>query len=83
MGSVMHQELTQTGEEGKRRFRIADDLLPSLDAIAEYTGESPRRLRYMISAHGFPAGKVAGRFQALASNIDSWYAARLGSPSGS
>jgi hypothetical protein len=54
--------------------RLADDLLPTITAISEYTGEPVRRLRHIIAVHGFPAKKVGGKIQSRKSWIDKYYA---------
>ncbi|MGH6897294.1 MAG: hypothetical protein ACREJ5_12235 [Geminicoccaceae bacterium] len=53
---------------------LKDDLLPTIDAISTYTGEPVRRLRHVISRHGFPAKKVGGKIQSRKSWIDAYYA---------
>lgn len=50
----------------------------SLDDAEAYTQEPKRRLRYLIACHGFPMRKVAGKYQGFYSEIDRWYAERLG-----
>jgi hypothetical protein len=53
---------------------LKDDLLLSLRAISEYTGEPERRLRHLIDHHGFPAKHAGAKIQSKKSWIDAWYA---------
>lgn len=52
---------------------LKDDLLPSLRAISEYTGEPERRLRHLIDRHGFPAKRVGAKIQSRRSWINEFY----------
>jgi hypothetical protein len=57
---------------------FSNDLLPSINAIAEYMyGEANprtvRRVRHMID-RGLPAKKAAGRLESRKTWIDGWYA---------
>ena len=52
---------------------LKDDLLPSLPAISEYTGQSVRRLRHLIAVHDFPHKKVGGKIESRKSWIDQYY----------
>jgi len=53
---------------------LREDLLPTINAIAEYTGEPVRRLRHLIAVHQFPVKKVGGKIQSRRSWIDAYYA---------
>ncbi len=58
---------------------LADDLLTTIEAIAEYiTGEateaSVRRVRHLIRSHRLPSKKVGGLIQSRKSWIDRYYA---------
>jgi hypothetical protein len=53
---------------------LARDLLPSIEAIASYTGEAPRRIRHLIATFNFPAKKVGGKIQSRKSWVDQFYA---------
>jgi hypothetical protein len=57
---------------------LRDDLLPSLNAIAEYVyGEANkstvRRLRHLIDHHGFPIKRVGAKLEGRRSWCDSYY----------
>lgn len=58
---------------------LRDDLLPTIDAIAEYVyGEANkitvRRIRHLIDRHGFPAKKAGGKLSSKKSWIEAHYA---------
>ena len=58
---------------------LADDLLPTIEAIAAYTlgavtEASVRRVRHLIRSHGLPSKKVGGLIQSRKSWIDEYYA---------
>jgi hypothetical protein len=55
-------------------MRLADDLLPDLNAVSEYTGQPVRRLRHLIDKHGFPAKRVGAKIESRKSWIDAYYA---------
>jgi hypothetical protein len=52
---------------------LRDDLLPTLESMAEYTGHPVRRVRHLIDNFGFPAKKVGGRWESRRSWIDQFY----------
>jgi len=53
---------------------LRDDLLPSLRAMSEYTGEPERRLRHLIARYKFPCKRVGNKIQSRRSWIDRYYA---------
>jgi hypothetical protein len=53
---------------------LRDDLLPSLRAIAEYKGESERRIRYLIARYSLPHRQIGRKIQSRKSWIDAYYA---------
>jgi hypothetical protein len=63
---------------------LAADILPSINAIAEYVyGEANkktvRRLRHLIDRHGFPIKKAGARIEGRKSWCDNYYAEPSGS----
>jgi hypothetical protein len=55
--------------------RLADDLLTGIRAIAEYTGEPPRRTEYLASRGLIPTFKVGDRICARKSELAAAYSA--------
>jgi hypothetical protein len=53
---------------------LKEDLLPTIGAISEYTGEPVRRLRHLIAVHQFPVKRVGSKIQSRKSWIDAYYA---------
>ena len=53
---------------------LKNDRLPSVEAIAEYTGDSPRRVRHLIDHWNFPHKKIGGKIESRKSWIDKYYA---------
>jgi hypothetical protein len=58
---------------------LNDDLLPSINAIAEYVyGEANkktvRRLRHLIDKHNFPVKQVGAKYEGRRSWCDQYYA---------
>jgi hypothetical protein len=61
------------------RPSLADDLLPSIAAIAEYiygeaNSSTERRIRHMVARGDIPAKKTRGRIESRRSWVDSAYA---------
>ena len=54
---------------------LKDDLLPTIAAIADFTGHSERRVRHLIDHHGFPAKKDGGKWTSRKSWIEHHYGA--------
>jgi hypothetical protein len=52
---------------------LADDILPSVEAIAAYLGKTPRQVRHLIDRHDLPIRKVAG-IESKKSWLDAFYA---------
>jgi hypothetical protein len=70
--------LQKAGEMANNERSLADDRLPSIEAIAEYVeGEANpttvRRIRHLIAHHGFPAMMRGGRWQSRKSWADRYY----------
>ena len=57
---------------------LKDDLLNGVRAIAQYTGETERRVRLMIDFHGLPYFKKGGRIYSRKSWLDRWYSPDAG-----
>jgi hypothetical protein len=60
-------------------MRLNEDLLPSVNAIAEYLyGEASkktvRRVRHLIDRHGLPVKRVGGRIEGRRTWCDAFYA---------
>jgi hypothetical protein len=53
---------------------LAADRLPSIQAIANYTGDNVRRVRHLIQHGVIPAKKIGGRIESRRSWIDAVYA---------
>jgi hypothetical protein len=58
---------------------LKDDLLPTINAIAEYVyGEANpstvRRLRHLIEKHGFPVKRVGSKIEGRKTWCDRYYA---------
>jgi len=53
---------------------LREDLLPTIEAIAEYTGHTRRRVRHLIDHHGFPSKKDGGKVTSRKSWVDAYYA---------
>jgi hypothetical protein len=58
---------------------LREDLLPSLNAIAEYvygeaTPSKVRRLRHLIDKHGFPIKRAGAKIEGRKSWCDAYYA---------
>jgi hypothetical protein len=59
-------------------MRLSDDLLPHINAIAEFvygeaTPTTVRRVRHLIDHHGFPAIKDGGKITSKKSWIEKRY----------
>ena len=48
---------------------LKDDLLDSVDAIAEYMNKSPRQTYYLLERGLLPAFKLGGKWQARKSTL--------------
>jgi hypothetical protein len=58
---------------------LAQDILPSIDAIAAYiygeaTPSTVRRIRHLIAGHNLPITKKGGRIESRKSWLDKLYA---------
>lgn len=53
---------------------LKDDLLRGLGQIAAYSGESERRVKHLIRAHGYPHFKVGRAVYSRRSWLDRYYA---------
>lgn len=56
---------------------LAEDRLPSIKAIAQYTGDNERRIRHLINAHNFPHIKVGERIESRRSWVNAYYDAKV------
>lgn len=53
--------------------RLADDLLKGVPAIADYIGDNPRRIYYLLERSQIPAFKVGTIWHARKSQLDRHY----------
>lgn len=50
-------------------YSLKDDLLESVDAIAEYMNKSPRQIYYLLERGLLPAFKLGGKWTARKSTL--------------
>ena len=56
---------------------LSDDLLHGINAIAEYTGLSPRRVRYLAQIGKLPHVKVGARIYCRKSALDKLFTVEI------